>query len=154
MKNIHIPYEYLYIIVDPQSGAAKIGRSLNPRERLDQLQTSNPHTLLLFHIFPFLGYIEPYLHKFLQKMHPDLHIQGEWYKLSAPLLEEVYRYMYHELFDFLEDQYTSMDIDFPDDAMGAIDILWEYLFSCPQIKNPKETKITVSNLALPGGPIN
>lgn len=68
-----------YIIADPSSSAVKIGRGIEPENRLRACQTGNPNQLVL--LGSFEGDIESILHKTFKAHHK----RGEWFYLRGEL---------------------------------------------------------------------
>lgn len=130
--------DYLYLILDSHNKSIKIGRSRNPRERLEQLQHSNPRPLTLYHVYPLMGDCEPTLHLYLQKRQPELHIQGEWYEFTPELMEEVSSYLYHSFCDIFMGGFGYLDIEVSDPAIAAMADLWYELFAKEQVISKEE----------------
>ncbi len=76
---------HIYFIVS-DDGFVKIGRSFNhPINRLDSLQTGNPHGLKLRLFIMGDSKIEKLMHKLFNKYH----YRGEWYKFEGILKQFV-----------------------------------------------------------------
>src|SRR5665647_308655 len=74
----------IYFIGSLESGTVKIGRSNDPENRLAELQTGNPHKLVLY------GVIDDVSHELETRLHQlfdHLHINSEWFKLTDELLQ-------------------------------------------------------------------
>lgn len=69
----------LYIIGETGSGVVKIGRSVNPQQRLAQLQTGYPRPLALLHVERGSGHLEPQLHE----RFASVRMSGEWFSLGT-----------------------------------------------------------------------
>lgn len=73
---------YLYAICDESTGHIKLGYSLNPEERLRELQTGNSGALRLVHRARIR---EDRARPVEQRLHLELNhlrVRGEWFKLS------------------------------------------------------------------------
>lgn len=77
---------FVYFIKD-ESGRTKIGSSIDPENRLKQLQTSCADRLTL------IGSIKSDEHKFIEKkIHKqlkDLRISGEWFGIARAVVEDI-----------------------------------------------------------------
>lgn len=72
--------DHLYVIgTGNGSGIVKIGRSVNPGQRLRNLQVGNPQKVRIIHLVPRGGYLEPRLHEKLAANS----IGGEWFDFGA-----------------------------------------------------------------------
>jgi len=78
--------EYVYLL-DNGKDQYKIGKSINPEKRLQQLQTGNPDKLSFKHIIECVKYPALYLEKRLHKWFSWSRIRGEWCNLSSEDLE-------------------------------------------------------------------
>jgi len=76
----------IYFIGSLESGTVKIGKSNNPEKRLVELQTANPHKLVLYGVIDDVtSELESRLHRILD----PFRLEGEWFKLT----DEVIRFM-------------------------------------------------------------
>ena len=76
----------IYFIGSLESGTVKIGKSNNPEKRLVELQTANPHKLVLYGVIDDVSSeLERRLHRILD----PFRLEGEWFKLT----DEVIRFM-------------------------------------------------------------
>lgn len=66
----------VYVVRDDAMGRIKIGTSLNPLQRLRDLQTGSSTPLRLLALFPGGRYAEQQFHK----LHPDRRLDGEWFE--------------------------------------------------------------------------
>jgi hypothetical protein len=71
-------YGYVYMIVDEINKVCKIGKSVNPDERIKSLQTSYPHKLTLKQKVKTnnMDVLERHIHK----KYKEYKLQGEWFK--------------------------------------------------------------------------
>ena len=74
----------LYLIHDTVSNLLKIGRSVDVKKRLKQLQTANGHKLELLCVLKKQGDLE----KKMQEKFVELNTNGEWYKYSDKIINE------------------------------------------------------------------
>lgn len=81
------PKPYTYIVEAPGLGLVKIGRSKDLRSRLDNLQASNAHPLVLRRKISGLHH-EKILHEKLDRFRQH----GEWFALTPELRDFVNRY--------------------------------------------------------------
>lgn len=72
--------DYVYLIKVNRQNIFKIGKSNDPRSRLDSFQTASPHKLKIVHTFPAdnASAAEETLHELF---HP-IRMEGEWFNLS------------------------------------------------------------------------
>ena len=76
----------IYFIGSLESGTVKIGKSNNPEKRLTELQTANPHKLVLYGVIDDVtSELESRLHRILD----PFRLEGEWFRLT----DEVIRFM-------------------------------------------------------------
>ena len=75
--DIPVTNNFLYFICDEGANYLKIGISINPKERLKNIQTGNPLKLILLLTFYATPGIETRLHSFLK----EYCLEGEWYPL-------------------------------------------------------------------------
>lgn len=81
---------YVYFVVNQDSKAVKIGFAKNVQKRLAALQTSSPAQLeLLGSIKTESSQTARYLEESLHQMFANLHIQGEWFRVDAVMLEYI-----------------------------------------------------------------
>ena len=73
--------DHLYIIQSDQTGALKIGRSKNPKNRLKQLQTGSPYKLKLLVSVNDKGHLEKRLHERLKNYKAAC--KGEWFDFQC-----------------------------------------------------------------------
>ena len=72
----HRDSPHIYLIGEGNgSGVVKIGRSEDPRRRLNDIQVSTPHTMQLIHVVLDAGDFEHPLHDEFA----NLHVSGEWF---------------------------------------------------------------------------
>jgi ribosome-associated translation inhibitor RaiA len=76
---------YNYFILDEESKAVKIGWATNPYQRLEALQTSNPHQLVFLLIIKGSKELETQLHKLFS----EDKIRGEWFHYSKNIKEYI-----------------------------------------------------------------
>lgn len=83
MGNIRLrPAMHVYVIAVLPDGPVKIGRAVNPRVRLDQIQTGN-HCALTLAASCELSYAAAMgVEKHLQRVFVDQHIRGEWFNIT------------------------------------------------------------------------
>lgn len=73
---------YVYLITEhPFSNFVKIGFAVNPQQRVRELQTGNPHKLVVMHTANYIDYqsIETLLHEICN----EFRVQGEWFKVTT-----------------------------------------------------------------------
>ena len=73
----------IYFIGSLESGTVKIGKSNNPEKRLAELQIGNPHKLVLYGI---ITNVSQELENRLHQLFGDLHIKGEWFRMTDELI--------------------------------------------------------------------
>lgn len=73
----------VYLIADTERKYCKIGKSINPKERLGGIQTSSPLDLEIICTKEGSTNEEGYLHKKFQKYH----IRGEWFQYNEEIVE-------------------------------------------------------------------
>ena len=73
--------QHLYIIQSDVTGAIKIGRSKNPKKRLQQLQTGSPYKLKILTIVKGRGDLEKLLHERLKPYKQSC--KGEWFDFNC-----------------------------------------------------------------------
>lgn len=71
----------VYFILDRQRSAVKIDFSRDPKQRLQNLQTSNPHPLELLATTPGGWELEQRLHQH----YAPWRLSGEWFELTDEL---------------------------------------------------------------------
>jgi len=76
MHNMQAPHLYF---IQSNEGCIKIGRSIDPSERLKTLQTGNAHKLRLLLVLEGKGYMEFILHEKLRRYR----LTGEWFRLDG-----------------------------------------------------------------------
>jgi len=74
----------IYFIGSLESGTVKIGKSNNPEKRLTELQTANPHKLVLYGV---IDDVTPDLENTLHEILSDIRLKGEWFKLTDKLIQ-------------------------------------------------------------------
>lgn len=74
----------LYLMHDVDANLLKIGRSVDAKKRLKQLQTANGHKLELLCVLKKQGDLE----KEMQENFVELNTNGEWYKYSDKIINE------------------------------------------------------------------
>lgn len=74
----------LYLMHDVDANLLKIGRSVDAKKRLKQLQTANGHKLELLCVLKDQGDLE----KEMQEKFVELNTNGEWYKYSDEIINE------------------------------------------------------------------
>ena len=86
-RDVHTerPHQIVYFIREVGTELVKVGKSVNPEERLKSLQIGTPHKLELVHAVISVKYDENWFHKHLSKFH----ITGEWYRLDDSVLNEI-----------------------------------------------------------------
>lgn len=77
---------YTYFIKSAASGAIKIGRSIDPRKRLIDLQVASHESLEL------LGTMEGDHERDIHERFADLHIRGEWFRDNGSIAEFIETY--------------------------------------------------------------
>lgn len=75
----------VYFIQDAETRAIKIGISVNPAGRLNQLQIGHPYQLVLLGTIPGSRQIEAELHVKFERHH----LRGEWFRGDDQLLSEI-----------------------------------------------------------------
>lgn len=70
---------HLYIIQSSNNGCFKVGRSSNPKKRLQQLQTGNPYKLKIILVLEDMGRIEKSVHSFIT-LNARKKCKGEWFE--------------------------------------------------------------------------
>lgn len=93
-KRKHIN-DYLYIIVKFDSAVMKVGRSIDPERRLEELQTSSEEELIIDAQYEGGGYLETEVHDQLKRA--GYHVKGEWFKYvpgALRIIDNVYQ-KYH-----------------------------------------------------------
>ena len=73
----------IYFIGSLESGTVKIGKSNNPEKRLAELQIGNPHKLVLYCV---ITNVSQELENRLHQLFGDLHINGEWFRMTDELI--------------------------------------------------------------------
>ena len=76
--------DYLYLIINEESYHLKIGRSINPKARLKQLQVASHDKLQLLFMIPKVGDIEKDIH--IEFSH--LRVNSEWFSYHADILNK------------------------------------------------------------------
>lgn len=79
-----------YIIVDTESVGdrwVKIGKSIDVRKRLSQIQVGTPHKLEIWHVFD--SDIEKQLHNYIKFNYESIVTRGEWFLLSESLCNKI-----------------------------------------------------------------
>lgn len=72
---------YVYFIAEePFSNRVKIGMSVDPHDRVRQLQTGNPNLLVLRHATKYFEYKD--LEKTMHEICKDLRVLGEWFEIT------------------------------------------------------------------------
>lgn len=66
---------YLYLIKDKDLNRLKIGKTVNPKSRLKQLQCASSNKFEMLFAIPNIGYMEKDVHKMLAKFKTN----GEWF---------------------------------------------------------------------------
>ena len=74
----------IYFIGNVELGAVKIGKSIDPQKRLDDLQTGNSRNLVLYGV---IDNVTPELENTLHKILSDIRLKGEWFKLTDKLIQ-------------------------------------------------------------------
>jgi hypothetical protein len=74
----------IYFIGSLESGTVKIGKSNNPRKRLDELQIGNPYKLVLYAV---INDVSQAFENRLHNLFDHLRINGEWFKLTDELVQ-------------------------------------------------------------------
>ena len=69
----------LYLIQTAVTGAFKVGRSSNPKRRLQDLQVGSPYKLKIILVIEGAGYREPLVHKSLAGYRSQGVMKGEWF---------------------------------------------------------------------------
>lgn len=77
--------DQVYFIQDVETGAIKIGVSLDPKARLSQLQIGHPYQLILLGVMPGSRREEVELHVMFERFH----IRGEWFRGDDALLSAI-----------------------------------------------------------------
>ena len=81
--------EWLYFICAMKfDGNVKIGRSVDPHARVKQLQTGNPHKLIVYKAIKYNPAIniETIAHKYFR----DVRVLNEWFKLTLECVDIIY----------------------------------------------------------------
>jgi hypothetical protein len=79
-------FKKIYFILEETTNYLKIGKSDRPEKRIELLQTSTPHHLMLVGIMPeIFGMREEDVHDKFQ----HLHVRGEWFHFKDELYEFV-----------------------------------------------------------------
>ena len=73
---------FVYVFLDEQADAVKIGVSTDPKLRLGQAQVGNPRELMLVVACPATVAMEKYMHSYLS----EWRVRGEWFALSTEVL--------------------------------------------------------------------
>ena len=73
----------IYFIGNVELGAVKIGKSINPKKRLAELQTGSSRNLVLYGV---IDKVTPDLENTLHKILSDIQLKGEWFKLTDKLI--------------------------------------------------------------------
>ena len=84
-----------YIIVANTLGShvtIKVGKSVNPKKRLKQLQGSNPSRLQIH--TTFMWDIEADLHKIFTRK--GTHLRGEWFLVNSVDLDKIVNYLHEK----------------------------------------------------------
>ena len=82
--------DHLYIIVKEGAGVMKVGRSVDPQRRLEELQISSEKKLHLTKVLPEGGFLESGVHEQLKDS--GFHVKGEWFKYTRESFEVVCDY--------------------------------------------------------------
>ena len=78
---------HIYILKNEGIGYYKIGRSTQPRRRIDNIQTSNPYHIDTVGVFPVNNAVE--LEMFLHLQLARYRVRLEWFKLPDEILKEL-----------------------------------------------------------------
>ena len=73
----------IYFIGNVELGAVKIGKSINPKKRLAELQTGSSRNLVLYGV---IDEVTPDFENTLHKILSDIRLKGEWFKLTDKLI--------------------------------------------------------------------
>jgi Meiotically up-regulated gene 113 len=74
---------FVYFIQSGQGGPIKIGKAVNPTQRIGNIQVGNPHEVKLLHCLPDTGATEGRIHGIFE----ESHLRGEWFRPTCDLLE-------------------------------------------------------------------
>lgn len=74
--------DYLYLIINEESNHLKIGRSVNPKSRLKQLQVASHDKLQLLFMIPDVGETEKDMHEVFN----HLRVNSEWFKYDYSII--------------------------------------------------------------------
>lgn len=74
---------WVYFVQAGEGGPIKIGKAMNPSQRIGNLQVGNPHEVKLLHCLPDTGCTEGRI----QGIFEESHLRGEWYNPTPDLLE-------------------------------------------------------------------
>lgn len=81
---------YVYLILDSERNAIKIGKANNIEERLSDLQTGNPNKLEVLSYIPCKTEKQSEdLEKILHKKYSDLNILNEWFQYDKEAFKEL-----------------------------------------------------------------
>lgn len=97
--------DYIYVILDKQASAVKIGYSCDPVKRLSSLQTAHStNTLTILSTFEGGKYEEYTIHEDLK----NYRLQGEWFKYNKEVI--------HYLLEFQSNLYENQLENIPNDV--------------------------------------
>jgi len=82
-QTLPIPRNYVYFAYAVGTDRIKIGQSVNPEKRMDELQIACPYKLLLDLVIELPTRYEGILHEIFDKYR----LHGEWFKMEGDLLD-------------------------------------------------------------------
>lgn len=83
LANQSLKISWVYFVQAGEGGPIKIGKAMNPSQRIGNLQVGNPHEVKLLHCLPDTGCTEGRI----QGIFEESHLRGEWYNPTPDLLE-------------------------------------------------------------------
>lgn len=85
---------YVYLITEhPFSNLVKIGSAIDPRSRMQTLQTGNPRKLVLTHVNEYTGHLS--IELLLHQLCAEFRVQGEWFRVTSEELNILISAMCH-----------------------------------------------------------
>jgi len=91
---------WIYFVQAVQGGNIKIGKSINPLDRIKTLQASSPVLLKPLRITMGTSAVERYLHE----LFAEDRVYGEWFRPTPRLLQKMWEYQ--PMLHYYQEDYT------------------------------------------------